>query len=78
MASQTENVLPRRQGNVAIAILCSENSVQGKLFTIDNAIESENDKSITIHDRANAVADFLTENPMVQGVNPLVRHQVAR
>ena len=65
-------------GHLAFDILWSEVSLQGKLFTIDNAIESDIDRSITIHDRANAVADFLTENPMVQGVNSLVSHQVSR
>ena len=58
-----------KHGHLAFNILCSEDSVQEKLFTIDNDYDGVTDKSFSMQDSADAVAAYLTKGPMVRKPN---------
>jgi len=56
-------------GNLTFSVLCSEDLIQERLFTIDNAFDSATDKSFSIKDRAQTLAAFLQQYRMATKVH---------
>ena len=56
-------------GNLTFSVLCSEDLIQERLFTIDNVFDSAIDKSFSIRDRAQTVAEFLRHYRMASEVH---------